>query len=118
MTHTLSTRRNSHPPIRPMAQRVRFWSGGAGLTQTSIQFLLYSEGLKPIIWSGTANDVYYCNKLPNFRILWVAKGSMIVRLPDIDQRFILQHGDRLDVPPDTAHELKVGPEGVLCVEAR
>jgi hypothetical protein len=41
-----------------------------------------------------------------------------VHLPELQQLFTLHPGDRLDLPPQVAHHLVVGPRGVTCVEAR
>lgn len=75
------------------------------------------EGLQPYIWTGLPGNVYTMRGSPYHRIMWVAEGSITVRLPDNGQLITLKKGDRLDLPPGLPHQAVVGVEGAICVEA-
>ncbi len=76
-------------------QDIRHWSGGSAMNKTSIRLMLYSEGLDPYTWQGGAGDIYHLQAVPYYRTLWVARGSLVLNLPQDKQKFILRQGDRL-----------------------
>lgn len=99
-------------------KQVRQWSGGSGLTKTAIWALMHTEGLQPSIWSSTPNGTYSCQIAPYHRVIWVAEGSITIDLPNEGRQITLQRGDRLDLPPGVIHQALVGPDGMVCLEAR
>jgi quercetin dioxygenase-like cupin family protein len=48
-------------------------------------------------------------------VLFCLEGSIVVHTDDGDLE--LTSGDRLDLPPGTAHAATVGPHGCSCIEA-
>jgi mannose-6-phosphate isomerase-like protein (cupin superfamily) len=77
---------------------------------------LAAEGLSsPRWWSNEPGDAYGRHDHPYHKVLYCAVGSIVFHLDDHDVE--LHEGDRLDVPPGTAHAATVGPRGVTCVEA-
>ena len=101
-----------------MNRSIRYWSGGRGLTQIAIWTLLCMEGFWPRVWLGRSGEVCPPCALSRQRILWVAEGLLIVRLPDRDQNFILRQGDRLEIPAHVSHETIIESSRLVCVEAR
>ncbi len=99
-------------------KQVRQWSGGSALTKSAIWALMHTEGLRPSIWSSTPNGIYDCHTASYHRIIWVAEGSVTFELPDNEQLITLKRGDRLDLAPGIAHQAQVGPDGMVCLEAR
>ncbi len=47
----------------------------------------------------------------------MVRGSITFGLPEAGRWLLLKAGDRLDLPAGTLHEARVGPQGVLCLEA-
>ncbi len=97
---------------------IRYWSGGRGLTQIAIWTLLCMQGFWPRVWLGRRGEECPLCDLPRQRILWVAEGLLIVRLPDHDQTFVLRRGDRLEIPAHVPHEAIIESSRLVCVEAR
>lgn len=97
---------------------IRHWSGGAGLTRTSIQSVLHMQGFEPHVWLGRRGDIYPLNTVPYHRIIWVAEGTLQVHLPEWERQLHLKRGDRLDLPAGTPHKTVVCSDKLICVEAR
>lgn len=74
-----------------------------------------AEGLVPETWSNQPGYVYGEHDHPYHKVLFCTAGSITFHTPDGDVE--LGPGDRLDLPPRTAHSATVGPEGVTCMEA-
>ena len=78
---------------------------------------LRSEGLDAGSWSNGPGDVYAAHRHPYDKVLVVARGSIVFGLPDLGRSESLTAGDRLDLPAETRHDARVGPDGVHCLEA-
>ena len=76
-----------------------------------------AEGLSPAIWSNGPGDRYASHSHAYHKVLFCLRGSIVCRLTDSGEEINLAPGDRLDLPPATAHSAIVGPEGVTCAEA-
>lgn len=74
-----------------------------------------AEGLHPHAWSNAPGFVYGSHDHPYHKVLVCTSGSITFHLAEGD--VILGEGDRLDLPPGTAHAATVGPTGVTCWEA-
>jgi cupin superfamily acireductone dioxygenase involved in methionine salvage len=48
-------------------------------------------------------------------VLYCLEGSIVFHIDEGDVE--LDGGDRLDLPPGTAHAATVGPDGCACIEA-
>ena len=97
---------------------IRCWSGGAGLTKMAIWSVLRMQGFDPHIWFGYNGDVSPVESVPYKRVIWVAQGTITVHLPEQNQEFNLQRGDRLDLPARIPHSTIVRSDEFVCVEAR
>jgi quercetin dioxygenase-like cupin family protein len=75
------------------------------------------EGLRPYQWSNGPGDVYAAHKHGYNKVIYVVRGSITFGLPDTGQEVHLEAGDRLDLPQGVAHNARVGPQGVVCLEA-
>jgi hypothetical protein len=69
----------------------------------------------PRSWRNGPGDRYGRHDHGDHKVLFCLAGSIAFHLEDGDVE--LQAGDRLDLPPGTAHAATVGPEGCECVEA-
>jgi mannose-6-phosphate isomerase-like protein (cupin superfamily) len=69
----------------------------------------------PRFWSNGPRDPYGLHEHSFHKVLFCLAGSIAFHLDDGDVE--LRAGDRLDLPPGTAHAATVGPEGCECVEA-
>lgn len=74
-----------------------------------------AEGLSPHTWSNQPHYRYRAHDHPYHKVLYCIDGSITFHTPRGDVE--LHPGDRLDLPPGTAHSATVGPEGVTCMEA-
>lgn len=76
-----------------------------------------AERLSPSRWSNGPGDTYASHSHTYHKVLYCLCGSIVFRLTDIGEEIELAPGDRLDLPPGTAHSAIVGPQGVACAEA-
>lgn len=94
------------------------WEGDAPPTEAALQRRYAEEGLHPYRWSNAPGDVYAAHTHAYHKVIYVVRGSITFGLPDAGERVTLHAGDRLDLPPGVLHDAVVGPEGVVCLEAR
>lgn len=74
-----------------------------------------SEGLEPTTWSNQPGFAYSEHRHDYHKVLYCVAGSIVFHTPVGDHA--LNSGDRLDLPPGTAHSATVGDRGVTCMEA-
>jgi quercetin dioxygenase-like cupin family protein len=75
-----------------------------------------AEGCSPPrSWGNRPGDTYARHEHGYHKVLFCLEGSIVFHLDDGDVE--LAAGERLDLPPGTAHAASVGPEGCECVEA-
>ena len=75
-----------------------------------------AEGCSPPrFWSNGPGDTYARHEHGYHKLLFCLDGSIVFHLDDGDVE--LAAGERLDLPPGTAHAATVGPVGCECVEA-
>ena len=75
------------------------------------------EGLNPYSWSNGPHDLYAAHSHSYNKVIYVVQGSITFGLPELDQQLTLKAGDRLDLPAGIVHEVVVGAQGVVCLEA-
>lgn len=68
-------------------------------------------------WSNEPGFEYGVHSHPYRKILYVERGS-ITFTPTGQPPMVMNAGDRLDLPPGTAHGAMVGPQGVVCWEGQ
>lgn len=91
------------------------WPHDQPPSDETLDRLLRDEGLTPRWWSNAPGDRYAGHEHPYHKVLYCAVGS--IRFEADGGTFDLSPGDRLDIPPGTAHAAVVGANGVSCVEA-
>lgn len=79
---------------------------------------LNAEDLQPYRWSNGPNFVYDAHIHSYHKVIYVVRGSITFGFPNGESEPVTLHvGDRLDLPPNIAHDAVVGPDGVACLEA-
>jgi quercetin dioxygenase-like cupin family protein len=89
---------------------------GGDLHQTLAR-RLREEGLAVESWSNGPGDVYHLHRHTYDKVLVCAAGSIRFGLPELGREVDLRPGDRLELPAATDHDARVGPQGVVCLEA-
>lgn len=92
------------------------WRGEAPPTAADIEAAFTREGLSPSRWSNAPGDRYGAHSHSYKKVLYCAKGSIVFTVEGSDVE--LRPGDRLEIEPGTSHSAVVGPEGVVCLEAK
>ena len=93
------------------------WTSADGPSESSLRAIMSQEGLRPYSWSNGAGDVYAPHSHDYDKVIYVVSGSITFGLPRDKREIRLPPGDRLDLPAGTVHDARVGPQGVLCLEA-
>jgi quercetin dioxygenase-like cupin family protein len=87
------------------------------ITESTLREQLAREGLQPSRWSNGPGAVYAAHDHPYRKVLVVTEGSITFTIEGGKRIVPMQVGDRLMLPPHTAHSALVGPGGVVCLEA-
>lgn len=98
------------------AVRVTKWTGKPP-TPGELQELLRRENLVGYTWSNGPYDEYAPHSHSYDKVIYVVSGSITWYLPETNEQFTTQVGDRLDLPRGTVHAAVVGAHGVVCLEA-
>jgi quercetin dioxygenase-like cupin family protein len=77
--------------------------------------LLRSLGGSPREWSNGPGDRYAEHSHDYYKVLFCLEGS--IAFHSTGTTWVLEAGDRLDLPAGTPHSAVVGANGVVCVEA-
>ncbi len=85
--------------------------------EASIAGRFRDEGLEPAPWSNGPDFLYAEHSHAYHKVLYCIRGDIVFELPENDESLRLGPGDRLDLPGGTRHSARVGPKGVLCMEA-
>jgi quercetin dioxygenase-like cupin family protein len=95
------------------------WSDtvAARVSEGALRSLLAYEGLGAIIWSNGPGDTYAVHSHDYQKVIYVVEGSITFGLPTSHEEVMLSPGDRLELPRGTTHSARVGPDGVVCLEA-
>ena len=78
---------------------------------------LRAEGFAPSSWSNGPGDRYGAHEHGYDKVIAVVSGSISFGLRADGRSMHLEAGDRLELPAGTAHDARVGPIGVTCLEA-
>ncbi len=93
------------------------WTEPQPPTREALDAIFLAERLSPGWWSNGPGDRYAARTHTYHKVLYCAGGSIRFNLEATREAMDLAPGDRLDLPPGTAHSAAAGPEGVTCVEA-
>lgn len=95
------------------------WPSDAGPpSEEAILACMRAEGLQPSRWSDAPGQRYAVHRHAYHKVLYVVAGTIGFGLPEAGLTIYLQPGDRFVLPAGTLHDALVGPEGVICLEAR
>jgi len=97
---------------------VQKWNRSQQPTEAEIDRMLRAEGLSPTRWSNAPGDVYDAHDHAYHKVIIVVRGSITFGFAVEGEPTTLLPGDRLDLPPNVSHNAAVGPDGVVCLEAR
>jgi mannose-6-phosphate isomerase-like protein (cupin superfamily) len=86
--------------------------------EVELHHRMAEEGLSPYAWSNGPGFSYGAHEHAYHKVLYVVRGSIVFHLPDQGESLDLVAGDRLELPPGVLHSARVGPSGVVCLEAR
>jgi hypothetical protein len=99
-----------------MEFRITPWGSPNPPTSAELQTQLLKEGLFPYDWSNAPGDTYAPHVHDYDKVIVVVRGSITWVLPETNETFETQAGDRLELPRGTWHAAQVGPQGVTCLE--
>lgn len=74
-----------------------------------------AEGLDPHAWGNAPGDTYGEHRHGYEKVLFCVRGGIVFHTDAGD--LALAPGDRMVLPPHTAHSATVGAQGVRCIEA-
>src|SRR5690348_13258991 len=97
--------------------RVERWRSDAAPTESAIRALMSADDLQPYQWANGPGDLYSAHHHDYNKVIYIVRGSITFGLPDRQSEIALEAGDRLELPAGVRHEARVGPDGVLCLEA-
>jgi quercetin dioxygenase-like cupin family protein len=90
---------------------------GMRSNEEALRARLASEGLVASSWGNGPGDRYAEHRHDYDKVLVAAAGSIQFALPELGRTVELVAGDRLELPAGTLHAARVGPAGVMCLEA-
>jgi mannose-6-phosphate isomerase-like protein (cupin superfamily) len=93
------------------------WPATQPPTEDALRRIFADEGLRPYAWSNGPGDVYAAHDHPYHKVIYVVRGSITFGFPEQGRQVTLNVGDRLELPPGVVHDARVGPQGVMCLEA-
>jgi gentisate 1,2-dioxygenase len=93
------------------------WSDETLPDEALLRSILADEDLHPYVWSNGPGDIYSAHRHTYHKVIYVVRGSITFGLPDSGDKFTLNSGDRLELPPGVRHDAVVGTQGVACLEA-
>jgi quercetin dioxygenase-like cupin family protein len=94
-------------------------AAAANPNEASLREAWTREGLTVSRWSNGPRAVYAIHDHAYRKRLVVLSGQITFTVEG-PRRVVLTltAGDRLDIPPRTAHSARVGPKGVVCLEGQ
>ena len=98
--------------------QVQKWPHKHTPTEDELRQLMEQMGLSPYRWSDVPGAIYHEHTHDYEKVLYVVSGSITFGFPIVGEPTVLQAGDRLELPAGIRHNAVVGPEGVVCLEAR
>lgn len=98
--------------------RVHSWTESRSPTEQDLRRILHEERLQPYRWSNGPGDIYSAHSHTFDKVIYVVQGTITFGLPASGEHVTLNEGDRLELPAGILHDALVGPQGVVCLEAR
>ncbi|MCL4487537.1 MAG: cupin domain-containing protein [Chloroflexi bacterium] len=93
--------------------RLTRWNKETPPSLEALRGALTGEGLTVSEWSDPAGTVYpvHTHEYPEVRV--ILRGQLRVGLPETGEEFLLNAGDRLDLPANTPHWADVSGHGAV-----
>jgi mannose-6-phosphate isomerase-like protein (cupin superfamily) len=115
--HEGSLARSPAPPDPPLnvSRAAPGYHASAMSESSALRARLIAEGLEPGAWSNGPGDQYGSHDHAYDKVIVVAAGT--IRFGLASGPVELGEGDRLELVAGTAHDARVGPDGVTCLEA-
>ncbi|HEY8811294.1 MAG TPA: cupin domain-containing protein [Candidatus Dormibacteraeota bacterium] len=88
------------------------------IDETDIRRRLEKEAASCYAWSNGPGTVYGAHTHSYRKVLYCLRGSIRFDLVESGKSIELEPGDRLELPPGTAHAAIVGPGGATCIEGQ
>ena len=85
--------------------------------RASLEARMRDQGLDPSAWSNLPGERFEEHTHDYDKVVVVVEGSITFGMPGYGVGFMLGPGERLDLPAEVRHDARVGPKGVLCLEA-
>ena len=85
--------------------------------ERELRAILSSQTMAPFAWGNPPGDQFAEHSHAYHKVLYCLSGSIEFAVPECDANFALRPGDRLDLPAHLRHSARVGPMGVVCLEA-
>lgn len=96
--------------------RLTRWAESRRPDEQTLRAVLSAESLAPYAWGNPPGDRYPAHAHTYHKIVYCLEGSISFDLGD-GKTVDLSPGDRLDLPGGLVHSARVGPTGVVCLEA-
>ncbi|MBI3913853.1 MAG: cupin domain-containing protein [Chloroflexi bacterium] len=87
------------------------WHKETSPSLEALRSALTGEGFTVTEWADPAGTVYPVHTHEQMEIRVVVRGRLRVGLPDSGEEFVLEPGDRLEIPPNTPHWSDVSGDG-------
>ncbi|MBI1741502.1 cupin [Candidatus Acetothermia bacterium] len=100
-----------------MKLKIQRWHKSEPPSERELRENLADEGLSPYTWSNAPGEIYGKHYHNYDKVLYVARGSITWIFPALKQEFATRAGDRIDLPRGFVYAARVGPHGVICLEA-
>lgn len=98
-----------------MHEYVERHAGDGAPSEEEIAGRMRAEGLDPHGWANAPGDTYGQHEHRYEKVLYCVRGGIVFHTDVGD--LSLEPGDRMVLPPHTAHSATVGAYGVHCIEA-
>jgi quercetin dioxygenase-like cupin family protein len=85
--------------------------------RASLEARLLAEGLTASAWSSLPGERFEAHTHDYDKVVVVFEGSITFGLVGYGVGFMLNPGERLDLPAQVNHDAVVGAKGVTCLEA-
>ena len=85
--------------------------------ERALRAILSSQNMAPFAWGNPPHDHFAEHAHGYHKVLYCLNGSIDFLVPEFDAVYTLRPGDRLDLPAHLRHSARVGPIGVVCLEA-
>ena len=84
--------------------------------ESSVLERMKAEGFEAYRWENRPKAVYPVHDHTYYKLIYCVEGDIEFTFPAGKRSVHMKTGDKLEIPPHTAHSAVVGLDGVVCVE--